>query len=325
MFSTYIARRAIYALITFFLVIVLNFFLPRLLPGSPADILAAGSRLGALKAAQLTKQFALDQPIQVQFIKYLQGILQFPPNFGYSYEYQQPVYNVVMTKLPWTIFLIGSATVITAVVGLIIGLICAYRHGTKLDMVNITVSMILWTVPYFWLALILLWIFGVDLGWVPFVGNLNVTSFNETFLQFVQDILSHSVLPIVSIVITTYAQYTLVMRSTTLDVIREDFITVARAKGLSTNQIVFRHIAKNALLPMITMIALNLGYVVSGAILVEIVFSYPGVGYLVYQAVTNHDYPLIQGTFFILALAVISANFFADVLLAVVDPRIRYR
>jgi peptide/nickel transport system permease protein len=324
-FSTYLLRRTIYAGITFLAVIMLNFFLPRLLPGSPADILAAGSRLGALKAAQLTKQFALDQPIQVQFVKYLEGIFQLPPNFGYSYQYQQPVYNVVMTKLPWTIFLIGTATIITAIVGLFIGLVCAYRRGTRLDVANITISMILWTVPYFWLALIMLWIFGVDLKLVPFVGNLSVTASNESLTQYIADVLSHSVLPIVSVVITTYAQYTLIMRSTTIEVIREDFITVAKAKGLSTNQIVFRHVAKNALLPMITMIALNLGYVVSGAILVEIVFSYPGVGYLIYQAVTNHDYPLIQGTFFILALAVIAANFLADALLAAIDPRIRYR
>jgi len=324
-FSTYLLRRAFYALLTLLTVIVLNFLLPRLLPGSPADILAAGSRLGALKAAQLTKQFGLDQPLQVQFLKYLAGIFQFPPNFGYSYQYQQPVYNVVMTKLPWTVFLIGTATVITAAVGLFVGLICAFRRGSRLDVANITVAMVLWTVPYFWLALIMLWIFGVDLGWVPFVGNLFVTSSSETFTQFALDALSHSILPIASIVITTYAQYTLVMRSTTLDVIREDFITVAKAKGLPARQIIFKHVAKNALLPMITLIALNLGYVVSGAILVEIVFSYPGVGYLVYQAVTNHDYPLIQGTFFILAVAVISANFLADALLAVIDPRIRYR
>jgi peptide/nickel transport system permease protein len=145
--TRYIARRAVYAVITLLVVIVLNFFLPRLLPGSPADILASGSRLGALKAAQLTKQFGLDQPIQVQFVKYLSGLFQLPPNFGYSYEYQQPVYNVVMLRLPWTIFLIGTATAITAVVGLLIGLLSAYRHGKKFDIANITVSMVLWTVP----------------------------------------------------------------------------------------------------------------------------------------------------------------------------------
>jgi len=138
-------------------------------------------------------------------------------------------------------------------------------------------------------------------------------------------VLSHAALPIISIVITTYAQYMLIMRSTTLSVIKEDFITVAKAKGLTTNRILFRHIAKNAMLPMITMIALNLGYVVSGAILVEIVFTYPGVGLLIFNAVSTHDYPLIQGTFFILAAAVISVNFLADILLAVIDPRIRYR
>ncbi len=323
--SRYIARRAIYAAITFLVVLVLNFLLPRLLPGSPADILAAGSRLGALKAAELTKEFGLGQPLSVQFVKYLQQLIQLPPNFGISYQYQQPVLTVVMRYLPWTIFLIGTATIITAVVGLFIGLLSAYRHGKRFDIGNLTVSMILWTVPYFWLALILLWIFGVDLHWLPFGSSVSFNAPNENFWQYAEDVLSHSILPVASIVIATYAQYMLIMRSTTLDVIREDFITVTRAKGLTTNRIIFRHVAKNAFLPMITMIALNLGYVVSGAILVEIVFAYPGIGYTIYQAVINHDYPLIQGAFFILAAAVISANFIADVLLSVIDPRIRYR
>jgi peptide/nickel transport system permease protein len=171
----------------------------------------------------------------------------------------------------------------------------------------------------------MLWIFGVDLGWAPFSSNVSFNAPNENFLQYTEDVLAHAALPIISIVITTYAQYMLIMRSTTIDVIREDFITVVKAKGLSNNGILFRHVAKNAFLPMITMIALNLGYVVSGAILVEIVFSYPGVGLLIFQAVSNHDYPLIQGAFFILAVAVISANFIADVSLSVADPRIRYR
>jgi peptide/nickel transport system permease protein len=323
--TRYIARRVVYALVTLAAIIVLNFVLPRLIPGNPADILASGSRLGALKAAQLTKEFGLDQPVQVQFLKYLEGIFQLPPNFGISYEYQQPVFSVVMSRLPWTVFLIGTATVITAAVGLFIGLVSAYMHGKKFDFVNITVSMILWTVPYFWLALIMQWVFSIDLGWAPFSNNLSFAAATEGFLAYTKDALSHAALPIISIVITTYAQYMLIMRSTTLEVIREDFITVTKAKGLPTNKIVFSHVARNSLLPMITMIALNLGYVVSGAILVEIVFSYPGVGYLIYQAVTTHDYPLIQGTFFILAVAVITANLVADIILSIVDPRIRYK
>jgi peptide/nickel transport system permease protein len=321
--TRYILRRAIYSLIALAVIVVLNFFLPRLLPGSPADILASGSRLGALKAHQLTVEFGLDQPLSVQFLKYLEGL--FTLNFGISYEYQSPVYNVVMSRLPWTIFLIGTATVITAIVGLLIGLVSAYQHGKKIDLANITISMILWTVPYFWIAMIMLWFFGVDLGWFPMASNLSFNASSLGPFQYFADVMSHAALPIISIVVTTYAQYMLIMRSTTLEVIREDFITVTKAKGLRARQIIFKHIAKNALLPMITMIALNLGYVVSGAILVEIVFSYPGVGLLIFNAVEAHDYPLIQGTFFILALAVISVNFLADVLLSIVDPRIRYR
>jgi len=323
--TRFIIRRAFYAVVALAIVMVLNFMLPRLLPGSPADILASGSRLGALKAAQLTAEFGLNQSVSVQFLKYLQGIFQLPPNFGFSYEYQQPVYQVVMARLPWTVFLIGTATVITAIIGLLIGLVSAYHRGKKLDITNITISMVLWTVPYFWIAMIMLWVFGVHFGWFPISNNVSFDSNSESPLKYFFDVLSHAALPIISIVITTYAQYMLIMRSTTLSVIKEDFITVAKAKGLTTNRILFRHIAKNAMLPMITMIALNLGYVVSGAILVEIVFTYPGVGLLIFNAVSTHDYPLIQGTFFILAAAVISVNFLADILLAVIDPRIRYR
>jgi len=186
--------------------------------------------------------------------------------------------------------------------------------------------MILWTMPFFWLGIILLWIFGLSFHLFPIAGaaSRGFSSQNPLGFSDIPDVLWHAFLPMMTLVIAAYAGYSLIMRNTMVNELSQDYILMARAKGLSERAVLLGHAARNAMLPMITLIGLNVGYVVSGALLVEIVFAYPGVGYLTYRAVLAHDFPLLQGLFFILSVAVVTANYLADLTYAFFDPRIKY-
>jgi len=298
------------------------------MPGSPITyfanphIITSPSALEALKA-----RFGLDKPVWVQFTLYLQNLFSWPPNFGLSYLfYPTPVFTVIMEYLPWTLFLVGVSTIITAIIGILIGVVTGSRPGSKLDTSVISVSMILWTMPFFWLGIILLWIFGLSFHMFPIAGaaSRGFSMQNPLSISDIPDVLWHAFLPMMTLVIAAYAGYSLIMRNTMENELSQDYILMARAKGLSERAILLGHAARNAMLPMITLIGLNVGYVVSGALLVEIVFAYPGVGYLTYRAVLAHDFPLLQGLFFIVSVAVVAANYLADLTYALFDPRIKY-
>jgi len=222
--------------------------------------------------------------------------------------------------------LVGVSTIITAIVGILLGVVTGSRPGSKVDTVSVSVSMLLWTMPFFWLGIILLWVFAISLRWFPVSGALSggLTADNPLTAGNTGDMLWHAFLPMLTLVVASYAGYSLIMRNTMVGELSQDYILLARAKGLKDRAVLFGHAARNAMLPMITLIGLNLGYVVSGALLVEIVFAYPGVGFLTYRAVLAHDYPLLQGLFFILSLTVVAANYFADLAYALLDPRIKY-
>lgn len=277
--------------------------------------------------AALRQRFGLDQPVWVQFTLYLANTLSWPPNFGVSYLfYPTPVFAAIMQYLPWTLFLVGVSTVISAIIGLMLGVWSGSRPGSKVDTATMSISMVFWTMPFFWLGIILLWVFAITLHWFPVSGaaSSGITASTPLDIADSGDILWHAVLPMATLVIASYAGYSLIMRNTMVGELSQDYILMAQAKGLRQRAVLFKHAARNAMLPMITLIGLNLGYVVSGALLVEIVFAYPGVGYLTYRAVLAHDYPLLQGLFFILSFTVIAANYVADLVYAFLDPRIKY-
>jgi peptide/nickel transport system permease protein len=320
----YVLRRGLYAFVTFLIVLVLNFAIPRVMPGSPVQYFANPRILPSLEAKLLTERFGLDKPIWTQFLLYLVGVFHWPPDLGVSYTfYPAPVWTVIMTYLPWTLLLVGTATVATAVVGIVIGILIGSKQGSKTDTVVTSASLFLWTMPFFWLGTILLWLFSIYFHVFPAGGAASPFLSKMPLLDQVGNIAEHAFLPGLTLTLAAFAGYSLMMRNTLVEELTQDYVTVAVAKGLSNRAVLFKHAARNAMLPMITLIGLNLGYVVSGALLVEVVFSYPGVGYLTYQAVLAHDYPLLQGLFFVLSVAVIIANFFADIIYSLVDPRVK--
>jgi len=298
------------------------------MPGSPITYFANPHIITSPAALEALKQrFGLDKPVWVQFTLYLENLFSWPPNFGLSYLfYPTPVFTVIMECLPWTLFLVGVSTIITAIIGILIGVVTGSRPGSKLDTSVISVSMILWTMPFFWLGIILLWIFGLTFHLFPIAGaaSRGFSASNPLGISDIPDVLWHAFLPMMTLVIAAYAGYSLIMRNTMVNELSQDYILMARAKGLSERAVLLGHAARNAMLPMITLIGLNVGYVVSGALLVEIVFAYPGLGYLTYRAVLAHDFPLLQGLFFIVSVAVVTANYLADLTYAFFDPRIKY-
>lgn len=312
--------RAIGSLVTFFVVLVLNFVLPRLLPESPAQILASNARLPQVVAAQLTIKFGLDQPVYVQFEKYLLGVFSWPPNLGVSYSfYPSSVLSIILQRLPWTLFLVGSAVFVSWILGTLLGIAASMRSRSLFDNSSLVGAIVIYTFPAFWIGLFLLWFFGIEFRIFPVFGAFSTSS--TGVLSFLSSAGLHAVLPILALVLANFSGYFLLMRNNMINVMREDFVILERAKGVSDFRIVLNHIARNAMLPVFSLLSMNLGLVVSGAIGIEIVFSYPGVGYLIYQAVTSHDYPLIQGTFLVISVAVILMNFVADVLYGYIDPR----
>ncbi|MGA2665523.1 MAG: ABC transporter permease [Nitrososphaerales archaeon] len=321
---SYVVRRAIYAFVTFLIVLVINFAIPRVMPGSPIQYFANPRILPSLEARILAERFGLDQPVWVQFWLYLTGVFHWPPDLGVSYQYYPtPVLTVIFDYLPWTLLLVGVSTVFTAVIGIFLGIWTGSRRGSKADTAVTSASMFLWTMPFFWLGTILLWVFAIDLRWFPAGTAESYSALHLAWYLQAGNILEHAFLPGLTLTLAAFAGYTLLMRNTIVEELQQDYIVVATAKGLSRRAVLFKHAARNAMLPMITLIGLNLGYVVSGALLVEVVFSYPGVGYLTWQAVLSHDYPLLQGLFLVLSITVIVANFAADIVYAFADPRIK--
>jgi peptide/nickel transport system permease protein len=294
------------------------------MPGSAAAAFAQGGRLPEVAEQLIIKRFALDQPIGVQFQKYLLGLFQWPPNLGFSYNYYPtPVFDVVMQHLVRTLYLVVAAMLLTVAIGIATGVLAAWKRGSRTDATLLGISLSLWSVPYFWIAMIILWVFGVVLRWFPVISDIDISAFSGNPIEILGTIVSHGTLPILALTIASFASYMLIMRSSMIEVSGQDYLLMLKAKGL-TKAAIMRHLVKNSILPVVTQIGLQLGVLVSGALLTEIVFSYPGMGLMIYQAVLNRDYPLLEGAFFVIAITVTVANFLADILYAVIDPRVSY-
>ena len=325
--APFLFRRTVYAVITFLIALVMIFLIPRLVAVNPVELIAATQQLPASATRQLTVQFGLDKPLYVQFLLYVENtILSFPPNLGYSYEYYPAkVWELISTAVPWTIFLVGSSVITAATIGTLIGLVAGWKRGSQLDRGVTYTALTIQSLPYFWIAIVLQILLAVVLRVFPVQGAFYVTDTSPPLsLTFLGDVIYHALLPMITLIVSTVPVYAIIMRNTVSDIVREDYMLVAESKGLKKTRLLFSYVMKNGLLPVISIIALNLGYVVGGALLVEVVFSYPGVGTLIYNAIQGHDYPMIQGVFYILSVAVIGANYIADIIYTYVDPRIRY-
>jgi peptide/nickel transport system permease protein len=323
----FVLRRLGFFLLTLWVALTLNFVLPRLMPGNPA-LAAIANHKGvispqALKA--LEAQFGLNthQNVVLQYFKYLKDTAT--GNWGESLTTQpgNSVAHMVLDAIPWTLGLVGVTTVLAFVLGTVIGIVGAWRRGGHLDSIMPPVFVIMTVIPYFWMGLILILIFGVKLHWLPYFFTYNITLTPGLNWAFISNVLEHAILPAFTLLITTIGTWILTMRNTMITTLAEDYVRMARAKGLPGYRIMFDYAARNAILPNLTGFAMSLGFVVGGAILIEEVFNYEGVGYLLLQAVNNDDYPLMQALFLLITVAVLLAILLSDIAVALLDPRTR--
>ena len=315
--ASYVLQRVLLALGTVFVAISLNFVLFRLAPGSAVSNLSRVPHASPAMRAELTKEFGLDQSKWQQYLIYLRELAH--GNLGVSFANRQPVAHNLAEALGNTIPMVLTGTVIAILLGILTGSVAAWRRGGVTDHLNTNVAILFYSFPTQWLALMLLIVFA---GVLPSSGMTDEFLVDPTFGQHVADVARHMALPALTMALTLYGQYTLVVRSAMLETLSEDYVLTARAKGLADRTIVRRHAFRNAMLPTTTMVALSLGYVVGGAILIETVFTWPGIGHAVYVAVTQRDYPMLQGAFLVLTLSVVTFNLLADLLYARLDPRV---
>ncbi len=321
----FILRRLGFYLVAFWVSITLNFVLPRLMPGDPVSRMVARLQ-GQIRPDQieaLRASFGLDDsPIWVAYFRYWGQLFSGDMGFSIS-RFPTPVTEVIASQIGWTVLLGLTALIIAAIVGNLLGILAAWRRGGILDSALPPFLVFIGSFPYFWLAMGALWLFGVNLGWFPLRHAYTVGTSPSFSLAFMVDVAYHLVLPALTIVLVSIGGWMLGMRNTMIATNAEDYIVMAEAKGLKQNRIMMRYAARNAMLPSVTAFGMSLGFVVGGALLTEVVFAYPGVGYQLLSAVQNLDYPLMQGLFLTITTAVLAANFLVDILYVQLDPRVR--
>ncbi|HCU08784.1 MAG TPA: ABC transporter permease [Clostridiales bacterium] len=316
-----IAKKLLYAAITIFFVLVFNYFLFRILPGDIVSMLARSGKTTPEMVANIREMYGLDLPWYQQFFVYLENL--FTGDLGTSFIYKKPVAEVIGSRILPTVILLGSAEILAIVVGIIFGIVSAWKRGKPLDTGLLSTSLLLYSMPTFWLGMMLILIFCVNLRLFPINGMVTPGRVFIDTWAYINDVVRHMILPMACMAMVMIGEYAITMRSTMIDVLSEDYITTAKAKGFSNGYVLRRHAMPNAMLPMITLIAINLGLIVGGAIQIETVFSWPGLGNLMYGALINRDYPLLQGVFLLTTVTVILANFLSDILYEVVDPRVK--
>jgi peptide/nickel transport system permease protein len=301
-------------------VVVFNFFLFRVVATDPVANLFRGRQLTDAQRDALIREFGLDGSLLHQFWRYLEQTASL--NFGRSYLTNEPVMSEIADKAPATLALVGISAILSAVFGVMIGIAAAWRRRTGFDYAATTSTMTLYSMPEFWLGMLLLSFFGVSLGWFP-IGGLEDPTSDASGLALLGDQARHMFLPALTLTLAYLGEYALVMRSSLLDTMREDYLVLARAKGLRDIAVRNRHAVPNALLPVATLLAINVGLVLSGAITVETIFSWPGLGLATYEAIQAPDLPMLQGLFLVFSVSVIVFNLLADLLYLALDPRVR--
>jgi ABC-type dipeptide/oligopeptide/nickel transport system permease component len=316
--ADYAVRRIGFALLTVLVAITINFFLFRVLPGTAVTNLSRVPNATIQLRRALTREFGLDKSKWDQYVLYLGQLLH--GNLGISYANQQPVSSNLLTALGNTIPVVTIATVISLLLGVATGVLSAWRRGGLVDLISTNTSLVFYSFPTQWIALILLFALS---SYLPTAGTDDPFLLHQPpFWQHLYNLGQHMVLPVITLVLTLYGGNTLIVRSALLETLGEDYVLTARAKGLSAGRVMRAHALRNAMLPIVTLVALSLGSIVAGAILMEVVFSWPGIGDALYQAVTQRDYPMLQGGFLILTVSVVFFNLVADLLYFVLDPRV---
>jgi peptide/nickel transport system permease protein len=314
----YLFRKVVQAVMTLLFVLTFNFFLFRILPGDPVALMARSERLTPEDVAAQRAALGLDQPLPQQYVTYVKGTLT--GDLGVSLHTGDPVTTVVASRIPPTVLLVGLGTLFATVFGVLIGIKGGWERGSRFDTSSLYGSLVLYSVPEGWLGMLLLILLSGMLGWFP-AGGLEQGGLSG--MTRVVDIARHLFLPLLTLTLGYIGEYAIIMRSSMLEAVNEDYVTVARAKGLPSLDVRRRHVVPNAFLPTFTLIFLSLGFILGGSVVIETVFSWPGLGLLTYDAIQTLDYPVIQAVFLLSSVAVIVFNLIADVTYSYMDPRVR--
>lgn len=322
----YLLGKVLGAFVTLLFVLIFNFFLFRVMPGNPAALLLRGSAaFNPQNVARMQHELGLDQPLPQQFITYMKDTATF--KFGDSFFMQgQSVSQAIAQRIWPTILLVGTSTIASIAIGLLIGIYAGWRRNTAFDYGWLSFALFLYAIPEFYLGILVLMAFGAGVGFFPAlfpVGGYFTSSANFTGFSHWIDVLNHLIMPWFTLTFAYLGEYALIMRSSLIDVLGDEFVMTARAKGVRENNVLWRHVVPNALLPTWTLTMLSLGFIFGGAITIELVFSYPGVGWLTVQAIDAKDYNLLQALFLLFSAAVIIANLVADITYMYLDPRVR--
>lgn len=324
----YIAKRIIYTVILIWAIITVNFLIFSMLPGNPLQNYVGSLRgkIDEQRWNELIEHFGLNKPLHEQYISALRNMLTF--NFGTSHSSGTSVAETIFArKMPNTLVLLGIATIISIIIGMLLGVIAAYKRGGVLDTSMVTFSLVMYSVPIFFIGWLVVYCFAIQLGWFP-TGGTTPTWWGRSpptnIFEVMAGRLYYIILPSFTLFLFTFGGWVLLTRACILETITEDYVVTAKAKGLKERTILYKHVLKNASLPIITNVALSFAFIVSGAVITETLFSYDGVGLLTFSSIMNNDLPVLYALFYILALCVVFANLVADLLYGVLDPRVRY-
>ncbi len=316
-----IGKKLFYACITILIVLVFNYILFRVIPGDPLAMMMRNPKATPEMIEGIRALYGLDQPWYAQFYIYFKNMLS--GDLGMSFLFKADVTGVIGGRILPTLLLVGLAEIIAIFFGILIGIIAAWKRGSKIDVATLGFTLVTYSMPTFWLGMVLVVVFSVGLHLFPTSGMITPGKSFAGTMAMLSDLGRHLVLPMLTLSLGLVGEYALTMRNTLIDVLSEDYIITAKAKGFSNSYILRRHAVPNAMLPMITIIAINIGFIVAGTIQVETIFSWPGLGSLMYEALKARDYPLLQGVFLLVTVCVVIANVLADITYSYIDPRVR--
>lgn len=315
--SRYVAVRSIQTFVTLLIILTLIFIMLEALPAQPQDLLQTAPGMQPSQIEYMMSLYGYDQPVAERYLNYMVNMLTF--DFGVSFSHAQPVWDILQERIPRTLLLFGGATILAYIVGIYLGALIAWRRGGVLDGSSVVISLVFYNMPSFWIGLIFLVIFASELKWFPLAGWYDPTD----NLPYVVDVLWHVTLPMIVLLLLSLAGTVLLMRTAMLDVIGENYMVTAKAIGLSERKVLFKHGARNAMLPVVTSFVIAFVFSIGGAVVLENVFSFPGMGALYIDALSELDFPVTQATLYIITLMVLLGNFAADLIYGYLDPRVR--